>query len=992
MKKIYLSTLSLVLLVACSNNAQVTKNGDDDSNSNKVVIQSPGFYKDFIYIDGKKVSVDINKLNDNQYVLFYKGKEVTIDDRQLLDLKNPQNKNQLFKDKQLSDYKIISYKKHGDHWHIKTTEGEFISYQDPSKLSKKQLSNITKSTTNNAKVVRFYKHGDHWHLVLDDGREIISYTDPSKSSVKIPKKNDVSNSKVYVVSTYKHGDHWHIVYSDGHEEISYSDPNPNSNIIVDNNSSHSDIKYTFLISGQLPKYNSNQKLVLKLITNHPDISEIKWYLDGVEISNQKELIYQLSLSDNHKKIVAKGYNKNNKCLLETSPFELIVVESVAGEIDGLLEHYHTDDILKLSINFNNSLVKKYRWLLKKDNTNDFQIIHESSDNYLHSNFKLNASYHRSIVKVEGLDNNNQVLVTSTPAKIFINDHKHSPMVDGDPELGKKSLIEAGIDERLVYSLMVGQSDLPFPGKELNSQEIEEYLNSVHAINLRKSDNPLEWKGIERLKNLESLDISYTTGINNLSIKTLLKFNKLRDLNLSYTDITDLSFLGSYKNLIGVSLMGMNINDLSFLNKMPMLEKLNLSYNDIIDPSPISNLVHLTHIGMDKTNITNLDFLTKLNNLVQVSVDDNLISDLAPLKNKHLKSLYVSYTNVRDFSSLGNMDSLLALYAINDEVESLNQFKNLKNLELLDISSNKLSDFNGLENLVMLETLNVNNNKLLKSLKLAKSNNSVSTLKMNRTGLESLEYKSMWKKLSSFSYSVTPALKNELGDIENIGSNTINIVYFDGLNYALLHNDHTHIYNQPLKLNETKIHYNSKTDKIVGLDATGYYVNRFLKKLSDGSEFYNIYHIDGNIDFAFELPNSMNDNYKFKQEYIDRVINHRLKTVEAKINTATNKDELLLDYEGIKLMTNNNDKLVAINNLESKIIEKSKDENSWESKGEKINKFYLEVKEKLPFFEQFQFELQYESFQKALTNNNETVLSKTYQEMVNILTPYGFISE
>lgn len=984
MKKICLSTLSLILLVACNNNASVS-NYDDNTN-NKVVVQQSGFYKDFIYVDGKRVSVDINKLNENQYVVFYHGKEVTIDNGQLQNLKDTQNQSSLFKPKKLSDYKIISYKKHGDHWHIKTTEGEFISYQDPTKLSKQQLSKITKPTTANNKIIKSYKHGDHWHLVLDDGREIISYTDPNKSNISIPEKNN-STKNIYVVNTYKHGDHWHIVYSDGHEEISYTNPNPSNNNVSENNNVN--VKYNFLISGQLPKYNSSQKLALKLITNHPDIVEIKWYLDDQEIFKGKELVYQLTLADNHKKLIAKGYDKNHICLLESSPFELIVNESIIGEIDGILDHYHTDDILKLSINFNNPAVKKYRWLLKKDDSRNFELINESVNNYLHSNFKLNASYHRSVIKVEGLDSDNHILVSSNPVKIFINDHKHSPMMSGDPELGKKSLIEAGIDERLVYSLMVGQSDLPFPGKELTSQEVDEYLNSVHAINLRKSENPLEWKGIERLVNLESLDISYTTGINNLSIKTLLKFTKLRDLNLSYTDITDLSFLSAYKNLIGVSLMGMNINEISFLEKMPMLEKLNLSYNDISDPSPISRLIHLTHIGMDKTNIKNLDFLRPLNNLVQVSVDDNSINDLSALKHKNLKSLYVSYTNVVDFSSLGNMDSLLALYAINDQVESLSQFKNLKNLELLDVSSNKISNFDGLENLVMLETLNVNNNKLLKSLKLNKPNNSVTTLKMNRSGLESLEHKSMWKKLSNFSYSSTPALENELGDIENIGSNSVNIVYYDGINYALLHNDHTHIYNQPLKVNDTNINFNAKTDKIVGLSNTGYYVNRFLKKLSDGSDFYNLYHINGNIDFAFELPDSMNDKYKPKQEYIDRVINYRLKIVEDKINIAINKDELLVKYQNIcSMLNNNNDKLIALNKLESEIVIK-KDDNSWANKGEKINKYYLEVKEKLSFFEQFQFDLQYESFQKALVNNNEDVLNKTYTEMVNILKPYGF---
>lgn len=980
MKKIYLSTLSLILLVACNNNAQVLKK--DDVHDKRDVVQSTGFYKDFIYVEGKKVSVDVNKLNDNKYVLFYRGKEVTVDNEQLLDLKNPKNENKLFKSKELSDYEIISYKKHGDHWHIKTTEGEFISYKDPSKLSKQQLSKITKSVNDNSKIVKSYKHGDHWHVVLEDGREIISYTDPNKSSINIPKRDNNSSSNVYVVNTYKHGDHWHIVYSDGHEEISYIDP---SGMAI--NDSDLNTKY-FLIRNQLPKYYSNQKLNLNVFTNDSSIVSYKWFLDNVEIGSGIVLDYDLSFNDNAKKIVVKGYDSSNRLIKESTPFVLNVVESFIGVIDGVLDHYHTDDLLKLSVNFDNSSVVKYRWLLKKENSLDFIELAVTSKNYFHSSFKLNDSYHRSVIKVEGLDINNQVVTTSTVSKIFINDHKHSPITSGDVELGKKSLMDAGIDERLIYSLMVGQSELPFPGKELNSAEIEEYLNSVHAINLRKSNNPLSLNGIERLKNLESLDISYTEGVSNDDINKLLQFKKLRNLNLSYTGITDLSFLKEYKNLIGVSLMGMGITNLDFLKHLSRLEKLNLSYNTIDDFSPISNLVHLTHIGLDNNNVKNLDFLSNLDNLVQVSVDDNPLSDLSPLRGKNLKSLYVSYTKVNDFKSLGIMPSLLALYAISDDIESLEQFIGFSNLEVLDVSSNKLSDFRGLDKLPVLETLNVNNNKLLTSLKLDVINNSVHTLKMNRSGLSSLEYKSMWKKLTSFSYSNTPALSSELGSIENVGSNTANIVYYDGINYALLHNDHTHIYNNPLKLNTTKIVYSADTDKIVGFSETGYYVNRFLKNLSDGSAFYNLYHIDGNIDFAFELPTAMNDNYQIKQEYVDRIIEHRISIVEKKLSSASNHDELKERWLTIKNMRNDNDKLIAINGLESEIVINNQD-NVWESKGNKINNFYLSIKDSIPFFEQFQYELQYEVFLKALGNNNVELMNKTYQEMVKILSPYGY---
>lgn len=88
---------------------------------------------------------------------------------------------------------IASYYQHGDHWHITLSNGDtMVTSKDPRKIFPKEaFLNATEATEvittqtsskSDKTIVSWYKHGDHWHLVYSDGSEGVSYTDPSSSS------------------------------------------------------------------------------------------------------------------------------------------------------------------------------------------------------------------------------------------------------------------------------------------------------------------------------------------------------------------------------------------------------------------------------------------------------------------------------------------------------------------------------------------------------------------------------------------------------------------------------------------------------------------------------------------------------------------------------------------------------------------------------------------------------------------------------------------
>ncbi|MFM1581451.1 hypothetical protein ABGF48_04515 [Helcococcus bovis] len=172
-------------------------------------------------------------------------------------------------DAEISKENIVRVVKHGDHWHVWTKDGvEHITYTDPAKLETgNKLSLVSVVSVERLKgmdVVKILKHGDHWHVYTSDGNEYLTYENPqssfrnieigtyvgshddnhgysqsrgSSSKGKIVLTNPVTkvddksgkDNSVYekgsdVIRILQHEDHYHIYTRDGQEFISYVDP------------------------------------------------------------------------------------------------------------------------------------------------------------------------------------------------------------------------------------------------------------------------------------------------------------------------------------------------------------------------------------------------------------------------------------------------------------------------------------------------------------------------------------------------------------------------------------------------------------------------------------------------------------------------------------------------------------------------------------------------------------------------------------------------
>lgn len=260
-------------------------------------------------------------------------------------------------DSEIKKEDIVKVIKHGDHWHVFTKDGkEHITYVDPSKIDDKGsielVSVVSKNMLKGMNVVSIKKHGDHWHVYTSDGQEFLTYENPSslfpnivvgvyvgshssfgvadrKSGFSISTKS-IDNNEDRVIKILQHGDHWHIYTLSGKEFISYTDPRekyPNAEFgqYVGN---HGDDNSSKTISNDKPKNSgkqdisndSNEDLGLVTVVNDLtelkklDLKEIKLHGDHYHLytKNGKEYItYNSKVKDLFPHIKIKNYDGNH---------------------------------------------------------------------------------------------------------------------------------------------------------------------------------------------------------------------------------------------------------------------------------------------------------------------------------------------------------------------------------------------------------------------------------------------------------------------------------------------------------------------------------------------------------------------------------------------------------------------------------------------------------------------------------------------------------
>lgn len=162
-------------------------------------------------------------------------------------------------------------------------------------------------------------------------------------------------------------------------------------------------------------------------------------------------------------------------------------------------------------------------------------------------------------------------------------------------------------------------------------------------------------------------------------------SKVKSLNLSYTEITDLTPLANLSSLNTLNLAGNAVKDITVLEKITSLQSLDLSFTKVIDFTP----------------------LTKLTSLQILKLTGIKLNDLTPLSAiKCLKELHLGHAEVSDFSHISDHTSLRKLTLIQTNITDLTPLARLQSLQYLDLDGTGVLDLTPITYCKSLETLDL----------------------------------------------------------------------------------------------------------------------------------------------------------------------------------------------------------------------------------------------------------------------------------------------
>jgi internalin A len=165
------------------------------------------------------------------------------------------------------------------------------------------------------------------------------------------------------------------------------------------------------------------------------------------------------------------------------------------------------------------------------------------------------------------------------------------------------------------------------------------------------------------------------------------------LDISETDISDLSGLAGLNGLQYLKANSNNISDLQPLVGLTELRLLYLYHNNIIDITTLRGLTNLQFANLSRNYISDISALQDLHNLVDLSLIQNNISDISALKDlSNLRILNLSGNRINTIEALADKPNLETLYLADNDIRHPTAVATFPvTLNTLDLSHNIITD-------------------------------------------------------------------------------------------------------------------------------------------------------------------------------------------------------------------------------------------------------------------------------------------------------------
>ncbi|MBD2500355.1 leucine-rich repeat domain-containing protein [Anabaena azotica] len=342
----------------------------------------------------------------------------------------------------------------------------------------------------------------------------------------------------------------------------------------------------------------------------------------------------------------------------------------------------------------------------------------------------------------------------------------------------------------------GLLPISIPKKLCNSNPLSK-LNNLTQLNLSNTQVS-DISVLSDLTNLTQLNLS-NTQVSDISV--LSDLTNLTQLDISYTQVSNISVLSDLTNLAQLDIPFTQVSDISVLSDLTNLTQLDISFTRVSDISVLADLTNLTVLSLSLKQVRDISVLADLTNLTVLSLSFTPVSDISVLAHlTNLKVLSLFLTPVSDISVLAHLTNLKELYLSGTAVSDVSVLTHLTNLKELDVSRTQVRDVSILTKLTNLTSLYLSKTQVSDVSVLANLTN-LTSLNLSGTAVSDISALTNLTNLTSLNLSGTAV--SDISALAHLTNNltSLNISYTQVRDISAL----AHLTNLTwLNLSETRV--------------------------------------------------------------------------------------------------------------------------------------------------------------------------------------------
>ena len=193
-----------------------------------------------------------------------------------------------------------------------------------------------------------------------------------------------------------------------------------------------------------------------------------------------------------------------------------------------------------------------------------------------------------------------------------------------------------------------------PSLEIESKAVIRFCGQSLTWNQKKvscGKQLSSLKGVENLRHVETLLLGTSSQRGRraaaiVDVSAIEKLKKLQTLDLSFRNVIDLKPLTGIISLESLWLLGSSVVDITSLSSLTNLKRLSLNQTKVQILDALKSLVNLKALYLGNTKIKEIGVLSHLISLVELELTNTKIVDIAPLyKLGSLRDLNIRGTRV-----------------------------------------------------------------------------------------------------------------------------------------------------------------------------------------------------------------------------------------------------------------------------------------------------------------------------------------------------------